>query len=296
MPVAVDPASGFSSALLNAGDMSNRGIELLLNITPVKTRDFNWDINFNWAKNTNKVDTLYGTTNLRLASIFNGSVNATVGQPYGTIIGYAYERDDNGKIIVGEDGIPLRNNTQVALGSVLADWTAGITNTFTYKGIIASFLIDMQKGGDFYSLTNMFGNYSGLFEATVFDENGNDIRANGYVVPDAVKEDGSVNDIAADAQGYWENGYNITEQHVYDASFVKLREARLGYTFPNSLVKKAHLTDLTLSIVGRNLWIIDKNVPNIDPEVTVSSGNVQGLEGGALLPTRTIGINLSFGF
>jgi len=296
LPVAVDPASGFSSALLNAGDMSNRGIELLLNITPVKTRDFNWDINFNWAKNTNKVDTLYGTTNLRLASIFNGSVNATVGQPYGTIIGYAYERDDNGKIIVGEDGIPLRNNTQVALGSVLADWTAGITNTFTYKGIIASFLIDMQKGGDFYSLTNMFGNYSGLFEATVFDENGNDIRANGYVVPDAVKEDGSVNDIAADAQGYWENGYNITEQHVYDASFVKLREARLGYTFPNSLVKKAHLTDLTLSIVGRNLWIIDKNVPNIDPEVTVSSGNVQGLEGGALLPTRTIGINLSFGF
>lgn len=296
LPVSVDAASGFSSAVLNAGNMTNKGIELVVNATPVKTRDFNWDINVNWAKNTNSVDTLYGTSNLRLASIFAGSINATVGQPYGTIIGYAYERDNSGKIIVGEDGIPLRSNAQVALGSVLADWTAGISNTFTYKGVIASFLIDIQKGGDFYSLTNMFGNYSGLYKATVFDENGNDIRENGYVLPNSVKEDGTPNDIAADAQGYWENGYNITEQHVYDASFVKLREARLGYTFSNSLIKKARLTDLTLSIVGRNLWIIDKNVPNIDPEVTISSGNVQGLEGGALLPTRTIGINLSFGF
>lgn len=304
--VTTDPTSGFAGAVLNAGDITNYGWEVQLHTTPVKTTSgFRWDVDFNWAKNNNSVDTLYGISTLRLGSIFGGSINVITGQPYGSILGTAFARNEDGKIIVDADGLPTFTTAQTNLGSTLADWTAGISTTITYKGLTIGGLIDIQKGGKIYSLTNMFGSYSGLFENTVFDENGNDIRANGYVFPDAVKEvldaEGNVtgyaaNDIAANAQSFFENGYSITEQHVYDASFVKLREARIGYTFPNNLFGNTGLRDLTLSLVGRNLAILHKNIPNIDPESSVSSRNVQGLEGGAILPTRTIGLNLSFNF
>ena len=234
--------------------------------------------------------------NYQLGTIFTASVNAYVDEAYGQIRGTSYVRDStSGSIVVDDTGVPLIG-PQANLGSVLADWTGGINNSFRFKGVQLSFLIDMQKGGNIFSLTNTFGHYSGLFAPTAMQD-GVDVRAEGLTLENVVTEDGQPYTETTDAQAYYENGYNITEQHVYDASFVKLREIRFGYNFGNNLFgDKVGLNDLTLSLVGRNLAILSKNIPNIDPEAATSATNVQGLEGGGMFPTRTIGLNLAFNF
>lgn len=305
--VAVSPSTGYTSKALNAGKVLNHGFEISANATPVKTKSgFRWDIGLNFAKNNNTtLELTDGTENLRLTSLFGVVLEARVGESYGTLVGTDFVYDDAGnKMVDASDGTYLVSEEVKALGSVLADFNGGVSTTVSYKGISLYLLFDFQSGGSVFSLSNMWGKYSGMLEETV--ENG--IREDGIVVAGmAATQDattgewtstGVANTTVVDAQTHFfsNQGYVINSVDVYDASFVKFREARLGYTFPNKIFGKTPFRDVSLSLVARNIAILHKNVPNIDPEAAVSSGNIQGFEGGQLPTERSIGVNLKLKF
>lgn len=286
--VTVSGASGFYEQTINVGEISNKGVELQLGGTPVRTGSgFTWDVLVNFAKNTNKVESLTeGLDAYQFGTYWGLSLEARPGERYGVFYGTGYERDDNGNIVVDAVGRPKKDPEKRVLGDILPDWTGGIRNSFTYKGINFSFLVDVRKGGDIFSVTHMFGRYAGVLEETL------EGREEGLVVP-GVKEDGSVNDIVVSSQRYNQSLYNLHEAHIFDGSFIKLREVVLGYELPQSLISKVKLRGANISLIGRNLWIIDSNIPHVDPE-TAFGANIasQGFEFGALPSTRSWGVNL----
>lgn len=306
MPVQVSPTTGRSSIWLNAGEIQNQGFEIGLNLAPIKTDNFNWSINTNFSKNTNKVISLFkDSKNLQLASFGGGiSINATLGEPYGTIKGtdYVYK---NGKRVVGDDGYYKVKKDQV-IGNQNPDWNAGITNTLTYKNVSLNFLVDIQKGGSVYSLDTHYGQGTGLpYYTTGTNDLGNPIRdpltKGGGVILDGIKEDGTPNDIRVNASAYngvfyWGNSdRNPSSLTTYDASYVKLREVALNYAIPSSVLPKM-IDEAKLSFVGTNLWIIYKNVPFADPESGLGAGNAQGFLSGSYPTVRTYGMNLNLKF
>lgn len=290
-------ASGFTRQLINAGKMLNRGVELAVNTTPVITESgFTWDLGFNYAKNYNELQELApGIDNLRLADApFAVTVNATVGETYGQIKGRTYKYSDEGKKLVTSNGLYAKSDI-VNLGSTLPDWTGGITNSFTYKGFALRFLIDMRFGGKIFSTTNMFGKYAGMLEET---ENP-DIRENGIVVEGVKESDPTqANDVRISAIEHYQlnYGFTINSEDVYDASFVKLKEVAFSYKIPSTLTNKIGSYGATLTVTGRNLWIIHSNIPHLDPDFANNAGNVQGLEGGAVPTTKSWGVNLKIDF
>ncbi len=306
-PVPVSNATGFQSVLLNAGTIENKGIEVSLRLQPIKSEDFNWNINVNWAKNENKVIELTdGIDNLELASLQGGvSINAAPGEPYGAIRGTDYIYDDNGNIVINANGYYTKTSTSNnIIGNVQADWTGGVQNTIAYKNLSLDFLIDVQKGGDIFSLDTWYGFATGLYDRSVgTNELGNPIRntiANGGgVILEGVTADGEVNTVRARTD-YFGNpfGYarNANKGHIYDASYVKLREASLTYDFGAELLDRTFINRMSLSLIGRNLWIIHKNIPYSDPEAGLSSGNIQGYQSGAYPNFREIGASLKFNF
>lgn len=305
LAVAVSQATGYSSKYVNAGDVENRGLELSIYGTPVSNSNFSWKVDVNWSKNQNKVVALAEGDNLLLASFQGGvSINAALGQPYGQIRGsnFVYTA---GQKTVGANGRYLISPTSnEVIGSVSPDWIGGINNTIKFKGLSMSFLIDIKQGGDVFSLDQYYGLATGLYEETAgLNDLGNPIRnsiANGGgIIRPGVLADGSPNTKRVEAYNYGAFGYRYSPAagFVYDASYVKLREVVIGYSFPQSWVKKLGLVKgIDFSLVGRNLWIIHKNLPNADPEDGVSSGNVQGYQVGSYPTTRTIGANLKFRF
>jgi hypothetical protein len=306
IPVAVSTATGYSSKFLNAGDIENKGIELSVFATPVRTTNFSWDISLNWTRNRNKVVALYGESkNLQIASFQGGvSVNASLGQPYGTIQGKTWEYHANGGKIVGSNGRYLQTvTTNNVIGNINPDWIGGITNTFKYKNLSLGFLIDVRQGGDVFSLDLYYGMATGILPESVgLNDLGNPSRntiANGGgVIMPGVKADGKPNDIRVN-NNFGTYGYarNPAAAFVYDASYVKLREANITYSLPNTVVDKLKFVKgIDLSVIGRNLWIIHKNLPYADPEENLSSGNAQGYQSGAYPTTRQIGVNLRLKF
>lgn len=303
--VPVSRASGFSSKWMNAGEIENKGVELSLMGTPIKKEHFAWDVTINWAKNTNRVVKLAdGITNLQLGSFQGGiSINAREGEPYGAITGTDYVYD-NGQKVVGADGYYLRTTSNDnIIGNITPDWTGGMTNTFTYKNWAFSFLIDWQKGGDIFSLDQNYGLGTGLYAETDYTNDlGNPVRSpvadGGGTILEGVKEDGSKNDIRVEGGNYLLNGWarNPNKAFIYDASYVKLREAAIHYKLPNKWLEKTFIANATFSIIGSNLWIIHKNLPHADPEAGLSSGNLQGFQSGVLPTTRNVGFNLKINF
>jgi TonB-linked SusC/RagA family outer membrane protein len=307
-PVDYSTSSGYSSRYANAGSVENRGIEVQFNATPVRSKDFQWDIFVNWSKNENTVEALApGIETLTLGTFQGGvSIIAKPGHAYGDIIGkdYVYAADGQ-KVTKGGTYLMTESVTNV-IGNVTPDWIGGIRNKFTYKQVSLGFLIDMQKGGDIFSLDQYYGQNSGLYESTAgVNELGNPVRntlANGGgVILPGVNADGTPNttrtpapEVAGGIYGYTKNPQKA---FVYDASYVKLREVNITYSFPSTMVSKLKLTDLRLSLVGSNLWIIHKNLPDADPESGISSGNLSaGYSGGSLPTTRNIGCNLTLKF
>ena len=309
-PVPVSNATGYLRKLLNAGEIENKGIEVLLGGTPVELDDFSWNINVNWSRNRNKVISLTeGIDNLELASLQGGvSINASPGEPYGAIRGSDYVYDDSGSKIVNSDGYyettSSRNNI---IGNIQPDWNAGITNTFTYKNFRFSFLIDIQEGGDIFSLDTWYGFATGVYDRTAgINDLGNEMRApltggadSGGIILPGVNADGSQNETRVPFDSY-ANPYGYARDankgHVYDASYVKLRELNLTYSFGDKVLEKLPFNGASLSIIGRNLWIIDKNMPYSDPEAGLSSGNIQGYQSGAYPAMQQYGVNLKFNF
>lgn len=307
-PVAVSTATGYSSKFVNAGTIQNKGIELSIYATPVKTSSFNWTANVNWSRNRNKVLELYqGSQNLQINPLgLQGgvSINATLGQPYGTIQGKTWERHANGEKLVGANGrYVITATTNNVIGNINPDWIGGIYNTVKYKNFSFGFLVDVRQGGDVFSLDMYYGLATGILpESAGLNDLGNPSRnsiaqGGGIVVP-GVTADGKANTKRVEnVYGTYGYSYNPTEAFVYDASYVKLREANLTYAFPQSLVKKIPaFKGAEFSVIGRNLWIIHKNLPYADPEENITSGNTQGYQSGAFPTTRTIGVNLKLKF
>jgi TonB-linked SusC/RagA family outer membrane protein len=317
----VSPATGYLKKLVNGGTINNKGIEAQLGITPVKTKNFTWDIHVNYSRNRSKVKELYqNLKSYELGSDGSVQILATVGQPYGTIFGTAYERNAAGDIVVGADGTPQASATKKILGKYTPDWLGGITNSFTYKRISLSVLVDAHIGGQIYSGTNSTGTYTGVLASTLpgrgaenggisyyLNANGKAVQAGAGVPAGATLyddgmifkgflADGTPNNTIIPASQYYKSFNNIDEASVYSATYIKLREIKLGYTLPAQWIKSIGLQSATISAVGRNLFILHKNVPNIDPESAFNTGNGQGLEDLGLPTVRTIGFNLNFKF
>lgn len=294
LSLAVDPSSGFNSALINAGEMRNTGVEAMVFATPVKTDNFNWTINWNFAQNKNEVVKLYeGVETLQLTNApFRARLLAVEGQPYGAIYGYDFTYDANGNKVIGEDGMYVPTATLQNLGSTLPDYNMGLRNTFRYKDLSLSVLFDMQKGGKYFSTTHMWGMYSGMLEETGFGGN----REAGVIL-EGVLEDGSQNDIRITANEFGGMHYGgVDALNVFDASYIKLRDVTLSYDLPKQLVGNL-LEGVRISAFGRNLLAWNLDWKGMDPENTsYGSGNIQGLEGGSLPSTRQFGVNVNFKF
>jgi TonB-linked SusC/RagA family outer membrane protein len=315
VPISISRASGLNSMYMNVGKIENKGIEVTLNAKPVLTNNFKWDVNINWFANRNQVVDLGGSIkNITLFSAWDVSVNATEGEPYGTIKGRNFIFKD-GKTVVyspadeaaglGKAGMYKRSDQDEILGNVNPVWNGGITNTFSYKGFSLSTLIDIQHGGSIYSVGNKYGMSTGLYEQTAgLNDKGNPKRdlvskGGGIIFSGSVYADGTPNKTYIEANT-WATAYDYdvlpTAQYVYDASYVKFREMTFSYKLASSIIKKTPFTAIELSVVGRNLWIISKNTPGFDPEASLSSGNLQGIEYGCYPTTKTYGFNIKVNF
>ncbi|ELY1990935.1 SusC/RagA family TonB-linked outer membrane protein [Flavobacterium psychrophilum] len=307
----ISSASGYAQKWINAGELENKGIELQLNLVPVKTNNFSWDISMNWGKNENKVIKLTdGVTNLLLGTAV-GSVtfNATEGEAYGTIKGTDYVYSPNGDRVInpstGRYVITASKNN--VLGNIMPDWTGSIRNNLTYKNVNLSFLIDGQKGGSIYSGDMFYGTDSGLYESTL------DIREQGYVLPGvnatANPNVFNTNTTAITAANRPENSGSINasanysnKEFIYDASFIKIREASLNIRLPKKWF--SNKIDASFGIFGRNLGILYKKIPFADPESGTSTANTsvqgnnlsRGYSIGAMPTVRTIGGSFTLKF
>lgn len=299
-------AAGMLGAWANVGSVQNKGIEATLKLVPLRNNDFEWEIAANWAKNKNEVIKLAGDTDYYALASFQGGVEygAALGEALGVIKGTDYIYSDSGDRIVGADGQYLKTTTREIIGNANPDWTGGVRNRFTYKNLTLSFLIDFQKGGDIWSLDTYYGYGTGLYDFSAgLNDLGNPIRntlANGGgVILPGVKEDGTPNDIRVDASDElnpWGYNNSARKEHIYDASFVKLRNVTLSYDLPESLIRNSFIDKLTISAIGRNLWIIHKNIPYSDPEAGLSAGNLRGYQSGAHPTIREIGASLKIQF
>ncbi len=294
IPIPISGATGYLTKYINAGEIDNHGIEISLGLVPVKTESgFEWNIDLNYAKNTNEVVSLAeGIEQYQLGTYWSMQVLAIPGQPMGSLFGYDFARDPNGNII-NENGVPVQGDLKV-LGNYTPDWIGGMNNSFRYKGLEFSFLLDYHKGGDLYSMTNSWGRYAGVLAETLIGREG------GVVGPGVKLADDGVtyvpNDVVVTAEEYNHTAYSNTMQYasVFDASYLKLRELKLGYTF--SKVGNLPIKDLSISLIGRNLALLYSVVPHIDPETSFSNSNVQGLEFGQLPSARSMGFSIGLKF
>ncbi len=300
--LTVSGTSGFSEAIVNAGELTNRGIEISLMATPVQaTNGFSWDIGMNFARNRNEVVELAEGLDNYLLGTTVVSINAPVGQPYGTIIGNGYALNADGERLVDDDGYYIVQQNK-NLGSILPDFTGGITNTFSFKGLTLFALVDFQKGGKLFSRTSETGTYSGLMIETVGNNDKgipvrNPVDDGGGIRAIGVTEAGEENSVYLDAPTYIKYlADNISEEFVFDATYVKFRELRIGYTFPKKWFAQLPIQAISLSAVGRNLAVIYKAVPHVDPEAALGSGNFQGIEDSQVPSARSIGFNLNVKF
>ncbi|RKS99924.1 SusC/RagA family TonB-linked outer membrane protein [Flavobacterium sp. 123] len=306
--VPFSTSTGYSSKYINAADIVNKGIEVQFNVTPIKTNDFAWDVFVNWSKNNSEVVALApGIENLQLNSFQGGvSLNAVVGQPLGIIKGTDFTYLDEQKVVAANGRYKLNTSTNNIIGDINADWIGGIRNKFTYKNFSFGFLIDMKKGGDIWSLDQSYGQATGLYaESAGINELGNPIRntianGGGIILP-GVQADGTPNTVRTPSPNQYGNmqGYRRmpNKAFIYDAGFIKLREVNITYVLPTSVVSKMHLTEMKFSLVGSNLWIIDKSLPYADPESGLGSSLASsGYSTGSLPTTRNIGCNVTFKF
>lgn len=292
----ISDASGFVTTLINSGKSQNRGFEMLLNIIPIKTNDFQWDLTLNGSYNKTKVlSLLTDTPGERITvgtHVFNGELRQVVGEEMGQIYGFGFKRDANGQMIFGGNGIPLRTDNLISYGSALPKWIGGINNTFNYKGINVSFLIDFKLGNMMLSGTNFNAVRHGLHKMTL-------VGRDGGVLGVGVNAKGEPNTVKAPVQDYWSvvRSLALVEPVIYDGGYWKLRQITAGYDFTRFLPKNFPVKNLKLSAVANNVFLLKKWVDNIDPEsFGYSSDNLVGMESTGLPTTRSIGFNLNAKF
>ncbi|RAV31065.1 SusC/RagA family TonB-linked outer membrane protein [Sinomicrobium soli] len=305
----LNPLSGYENYMVNAGDIENKGIEVMVNARILDNPDgFNWDMNINYSTNDNTVNSLTEeVSQYRLGGFDNVAILAVSGQPYGEIWGTRYQRvqDESsphfGKIVVDEQGIPLASDESVRLGNQQADALLGISNTFRYKDLSLSFLVDARFGGEIYSGTNRAIQNAGTGAATVVNGAREDI------VFDGVVADGSggyaQNSAAVSPQLFWRGitersgNLGITEANIYDATNIRLRNVSLNYNLPSEWLSTMSIQRAQVGISCNNVWMIKSHLEGIDPESVFATGtNAVGFENLTAPTSRTFFVNLSLSF
>jgi TonB-linked SusC/RagA family outer membrane protein len=298
--VPIAASSGYTTQTLNAGLITNKGIEILLRGTPVRSKNFSWDITGTFTRNRNKVVELFpGTEQLGLGGFTGGAMVAQAGQPYGSFFGSSFLRSPDGNIVVdATTGYPIIDPQAKIHGNVQPDFLAGLNNSFSYKGISLSFLFDARKGGVFYSRTKSLQEFTGTDPRTLYNDR------LPFVVPGSVVlgSDGKYTPNSTpvqNADNYW-TGFSSTTamEHLIDASFIKLREISLAYRLPARLFKNKSIKGITVGLSGRNLWLwTPKENTYSDPETSsFGTGNVQGYEYGTIPSLRNYGANIRVTF
>ena len=283
----VSPASGAVVSIENTGKTSSKGIEAGLKVTPIKTKDFNWEVNFNFSRIRSLVEETHPKTDRIYMGGFSGNpaIYAVKGERYGSIVGSAYMRDANGNILVGSNGRPMTQSGQV-LGHVEPDWTGSVGTTFKYKGVYLTAQLDIRQGGYLFNGTEQLLDYYGVSAKTLE-------REKGTIVFPGVTSAGTPNTTSTLLDQYYY--YTLpTEAYVYKNDWVKLREISLGYSFQPAGFD--FIRSIDVGVFGRNLFLWTK-VPHIDPESSsFGTGNAQGVSRFAFPSTRSFGVNLKVQF
>ena len=300
--VPLDPTTGYSAAILNSGKIRNRGVEVIINSKNIINKNFTWHTTINWSKNNNKV--------LELAKEFesagkqdigyggNATIQARVGGTTGDIYGFGFVRSPDGQIVYTAAGLPARPTEIQYIGNAFADWKGGIQNEFSYKKIKFSFLVDVQHGGMIYSQTHHKMMEQGKLKSTLRG------REENYIIGDGVVLDAATGKYITNTKkvipvDYFTDYYRRAnvEANSFDASFIKLREARLEYSLPKSVLGKSFLSQVTFALYGRDLFMIT-DFPVFDPETAALNGStlLPGVEIGQLPSTRTMGFNVTLKF
>jgi len=303
LSVPISAASGITSVFKNAGKLSTRGFELQVTGTPLKSKDFSWDISANFTKYKSVVEELApGVDNIFLGGFTTPNVRLVAGDEYGQIYGSAYQRNAAGQILISPTtGLPSASADVVKIGNPNPDYTIGISNTVNYKSISFSFLFDIRKGGDQYSRNIADVQRNGVAKETAafprFEADGL-TQTKPYLFEGVYASGanaGQPNTIQVRAQDYYGNAgkYVAAEGYIYDTSWFRIREAAISYRLPAGLVNRTPFSNLELGVFGRNLYLKAKNYPHFDPEQNaLGINNAQGLEFNSLPSSRIIGVNL----
>jgi TonB-linked SusC/RagA family outer membrane protein len=305
----ISATSGFGGTTINIGELTNKGIELMVNGTIIDKKDFQWEASFNFSNNTSEAVNLGKNAkgepiqflNYEESRVRGGErVRHILGQQLGVLVGYKHRTDAQGRKFYDANGYPVRTADVEILGMGRHPIAGGLSNTFRYKGVQLSFLVDLRKGGKMFSATNRFAYAWGLHQETLAGREG-DLKVDGVLFDAAANKPTdqpiSVTIPKDRIDNYWGAYAGITENTVYDASFAKLRELSIGYTIRSKNLKKTPFESVSISLVGRNLALLWSKIPNVDPEsgYTVDGGS-QGLEFFAMPQTRTMGLNLTANF
>ena len=301
--VPVSATSGITSVVKNAGDLSNNGNELGVSATPIKTKSFTWNFNFTYTQFKAIVEKLEdGVANIFLGGFTTPNVRLVAGEEYGQIYGNAYVRDatKGNKIVVGANGLPFVTAGVQKIGNPNPKWVGGFTNTFSWKGLALTILLEYRKGGDIYSRNIADLQRNGAVKETAefprYDAAG--VLQKPYLF-DAVYANGQPNTTYVSAQDYYGNSgkYAAAEGFIYGTTWFRMREASIDYTVPSSILRRLPFGSASFSIFGRNLFLHAPDYPHLDPEQNaLGISNAQGLEFNALPQTRTIGIGLKLSF
>lgn len=321
LAVPITASTGYQNFIQNAGRLENKGIEVVLNATPVRTKSFNWDMNINFARNTNEVlELAEGVDQVFLGGFIGSSTRAVVGVPYGTIFGFGFYQDADGNRVIGPDGFPLADDNEKPYESALPDFTLGFRNTLSFKGLSLSALLDIKEGGFMWNGTKgamyYFGTHQEVADlrgtTTVFDGYAAELDNEGNVVfwdhdgdPDTyeIPKTKGPNDMEVLLDQDWlaygnANGFfgNNTEDFVEETSWVRLRDVSLSYSLPKSLISRAKMSYLTITLTGRNLFL-STPYTGIDPETNLyGASNAQGLDYFNMPGTKSYMVGLQVGF
>jgi hypothetical protein len=320
VPIAY--SSGFGAQLLNAATLTNKGLEVTLTGTPVKTADFNWDITINWSRNINKVASLApGIEKVLIAGFQNGEIDAIAGKAFGQIYGSVYQRSDpsnpNSPLLISDNkgdgyGMPIVSSQNAAVGDINPEWMGSITNTLTYQSFSLSAQLDIRRRGAIWNGTRGAMSYFGTSQESAnnrdkpvtfngvlghLDDNGNVVHFEGSTV---VNKPGPVNTVVSSYnQYYWQNvGSSFigpAEASVEDGSFVRIRQITLSYSLPKNILEKIHFSNATVSVFANNPKIWTKYT-GVDPETSLAGpANGQGLDYFNNPGTKSYGIRLALG-
>ena len=290
--VSLPPSTGYGSKLINAGKIENKGYELLVNWEPLNRGAWDWNTTFNFSHNRGTVVSLAPGLQTIVFGGFQGAVQVEgrAGQPFGTIRGFTIKRDPaTGQPLLDDAGQWESSDTMSVLGNIQPDWIGGWVNTIRYGRTTLSTTLDIHEGGKIFSGTNFYGTATGVLASTL---PGRQVDWNnpGIVIKGIVESTGQPNTTNITTEQYWQSlAYNgIAEPYVYNDTYLKLREVRLGYDVPRSISEMFRANAVNVSLIARNIWT-HTNVPNIDPEITYNTGNNQGIEYAGLPSARSLG-------